>query len=91
MLGVILVPIGIVVASIERDGAPGADGYIRMAFAAVAAATVAICTAAALLIVAIARRSRRAITRYAILFAVVFSAALTTITAQADQLLRVLG
>lgn len=91
VLGVLVVPILLVVLT-NSYAAPDAEAYVRMAFAAVAAHVIAICTAFGVFIVSIVRRARvGSIVTFAIILAVVASLGLNGIAIQAEQLLRVLA
>ena len=91
VLGILVVPTFLVALS-NSYAAPDAEAYVRMAFAAVAAHVIGICTASAVLIISIVRRAGvGSIVTFAIILAVVASLGLNGIAIQSDQLLRVLA
>ncbi|MDP3949585.1 hypothetical protein [Microbacterium sp.] len=91
VLGILVVPTLLVVLS-NSYAAPDDEAYIRMAFAAVAAHVVAICTALSVLIISIVRRAGvGSIVTFAIILAVVTSLGLNGIASQSEQLVRVLA
>ena len=92
MLGIIVVPLLLVVATTSYGDAPDAQAWVQMAFAVVAGQTIAIVTVVGVLVTAIVRRSSvGSIATFVIIAGVVTSLALSTIGSQAKNLLRVLG
>jgi len=92
VLGILVVPVLLVVATSSYGVAPDDDAWVRMAFGVVAGQTIAIVTVVGALVTALIRRNRiGSIALFAIVAAVVTSLALSTISSQAAQLVRVLG
>lgn len=91
VLGVVVVPISLVVI-FNSYTAPDAEAYVRMAFAQVAGATIAIGTVLGLVIQRIARRSPIRDTAWFGLIAVVVTAwQISNLARTADFLLTGLG
>jgi xanthine/uracil permease len=91
VLGVVLVPMALVVI-FNSHSAPDADAYVRMAFAQVAGATIAITTVFGLLVHRIVRRSPiSTIAWFAFIALVVGSWQIASINRSADFLLTGLG
>jgi hypothetical protein len=92
ILGVVVAPTLIGLTTGEYGAAPDAHDYVRMAFAFVAAQTIAVLTALGVLVEAIVRRSGAlAIFTSGLIFLVIASSALSGVTHQAEQLVRVLS
>lgn len=91
VLGVVVVPVSLVVI-FNSYTAPDADAYVRMAFAQVAGATIAIGTVVGLVVQRIARRSPIRETAWFGLIAVVVTAwQISSLASAADFLLTGLG
>lgn len=91
VLGVVVVPFSLLVI-FNSYTAPNADAYVRMAFAQVAGATIAIGTVVGLVVQRIARRSPIRDTAWFGLIAVVVTAwQISNLTRTADFLLTGLG
>jgi hypothetical protein len=92
VLGVLVVPLLLVVATTSYGDAPDAAAWVQMAFGVVAGQTIAIVTVVGVLVTAIVRRSGvGSIATFAIIAGVVTSLALSTISSQAAHLVRLLG
>lgn len=91
VLGVVVVPSVVVMAAVSHT-APDTSDYIRMAFAQVAGATIAIVSSVALVIDRLVRRARwSAIAILAVIATVVTMWSIRTIHASADFLLAGIG
>lgn len=90
LIGVVLAPLTLTLVFNSYD-VPDAGAYVRMAFAQVAGATIAICTAIGLLAHRVVRRGPRESTWLAVLAAVFVAWQVTNISAAARFLLTGLG
>ncbi|WP_435748462.1 hypothetical protein [Microbacterium sp. PMB16] len=91
VIGVVLIPMGLGLA-FNSWSAPDADAYVRMAFAQVAGATVAIVTVVGLVVQRIVRRSSVGdIAWFALIAVVITTWQVTGLSRTADFLLNGLG
>lgn len=90
LVGILVIPLGLSLA-FNSWHAPDAEAYIRMAFATVAGATIALVTSWALLIASVAQRTRRVTPVLVVVAALVTSGAISSFTLAADNLQRLVG
>ncbi|MFF2276801.1 hypothetical protein [Agromyces sp. NPDC058126] len=90
VVGILIVP-GAIVLAFNSWSAPDDAAYVRMAFALVAAYTVAVITALGLVALSLVRRTRRATPMLIALAVIVMTFAVGGLNLAAESLLRVLS